>query len=270
MKKILKFWLPVLSIVLIGGCGQKAKTVDYIGIDAAKNVALKNAGVVETDAVFSTTGLDKRDGKEYYAIDFSVGGQKYEYDIDAVTGEILKTETKATASENPAPEESLVTDADTFSNGTETVAPATPSTQNTDSITEDAARATALNHAGVSDAVFSKFKIEWENGRQIYEMEFYADGNEYDYEIDIATGAIVSHKCQSAPSPGITAEEAKSIALSQISGASESNIYEFEIDSDDGQIKYEGKIYYNSMEYEFEIDGQTGKIIDWEAERMPQ
>ena len=49
-------------------------------------------------------------------------------------------------------------------------------------------------------------------------------------------------------------------------GAAETDIWEFEIDRDNGRIEYEGKIVYGGVEYEFEIDGYSGAIRSWEAE----
>ena len=43
-----------------------------------------------SDATFTKTKLDYDDGREEYDIKFYVGGWKYEYTIDAVTGEIIE------------------------------------------------------------------------------------------------------------------------------------------------------------------------------------
>ena len=51
-------------------------------------------------------------------------------------------------------------------------------------------------------------------------------------------------------------------------GASVNDIWEFEMDMDDGRLEYEGTIYYSNMEYEFTIDGYSGAIRSWEAESI--
>lgn len=62
----------LLALALTGcGGGTAGGQAEYIGIDAAKAVALEAAGVAEDDAVFSTAGLDKRNGMDYYAVDFT-------------------------------------------------------------------------------------------------------------------------------------------------------------------------------------------------------
>ena len=53
-----------------------------------------------------------------------------------------------------------------------------------------------------------------------------------------------------------------------VPGATAADIREFETDHDDGRLEYEGKIYYNKMEYEFEIDGYSGAIRDWDVESI--
>lgn len=111
--------------------------------------------------------------------------------------------------------------------------------------------------------------------RLVYEVEFYANGTEYDYDIDQATGRILSSDFDIENySPGnnnggngtvISVDKARSIALAKVPGASANDI-RIHLDRDDGRQIYEGEIYYNRMEYEFEIDASTGTIIEWSAE----
>ena len=105
-------------------------------------------------------------------------------------------------------------------------------------------------------------------------MEFYTQNyEEYDYEIDAYTGAIISfdydaeyYSSQQGSSSAITAEQAQQLALAQVPGASESDIRKFKTDHDDGMLLYEGEIIYDGMEYEFEIDAYSGFIREWSAE----
>ena len=64
----------------------------------------------------------------------------------------------------------------------------------------------------------------------------------------------------------ISEEEAKTIALDKVTGATTQDIHEFKSDYDNGKLKYEGKIYYEQTEYEFEIDGYTGTILEWDVD----
>ena len=55
------------------------------------------------------------------------------------------------------------------------------------------AKSIALGHAGVSasSVSFSKAKLDDDDGRGVYEIEFYVGNTEYDYEIDAHSGAIL-------------------------------------------------------------------------------
>lgn len=144
----------------------------------------------------------------------------------------------------------------------------------------------AMDHAGVksTDVQFSYAKLDYDNGRWMYDAEFYAGNTEYDYEIDASTGAVLKYdydmennyvpqqQAQNAPAAsagtaGVSIETAKQTALARVSGATENNIRIY-TDYDDGRMVYEGKIIYNAMEYEFEIDAATGNIIEWDVESV--
>jgi len=56
--------------------------------------------------------------------------------------------------------------------------------------------------------------------------------------------------------------------LERVPGAGADNIWEFEVDKEDGRLEYEGKIIYGDMEYEFEIDAYSGTFRSWEAEQV--
>lgn len=174
-----------------------------------------------------------------------------------------------------------VTDFDTSSIGTTTVVPTT----NGNIITAAEAKNIALKHAGKA-AVQVTFavepKLDYDDGIQVYEVEFYEKIStgyiEYDYEINAATGKIKSfdndiettipYSNTSSNAVNITASQAKTMALNKVPGATNSNIREFETDYDDGRKEYEGKIIYNKMEYEFKIDAATGTFLEWDVESI--
>ena len=133
MKRNAIYGLCAAAMLMTGlaGCGQQGSQAEYIGIDAAKAIALESAGVSEANASFSTAGLDKQNGMDFYAVDFTANGQSYEYDIDAVTGVVISSVTPqsgneqvtagAEASATPAPQTTPVA----------TPAASTPDTANT-------------------------------------------------------------------------------------------------------------------------------------------
>ena len=63
----------------------------------------------------------------------------------------------------------------------------------------------------------------------------------------------------------ISEEEASSIALAEVSGATAEEL-RIHKDNDDGRNIYEGSIYHDGVEYDFEIDATSGAIIDWNSE----
>ena len=155
----------------------------------------------------------------------------------------------------------------------------------TGGVTLEQAKQTALQHAGktASQVQFVKAQQDWENGRKVYEIEFIVSGGtgytEYDYEIDAATGKIVSYDYDAenyTPSQNtntnanvkISEATAKQTALSRVPGATAANLYKFKLDYDDGRWEYEGKIIYGGMEYEFTINAATGAVTEWDAESV--
>ena len=59
-------------------------------------------------------------------------------------------------------------------------------------LTVEQAKQAALDFAGVkaSEATFTKAHRDWDNGREVYEIEFYANNTEYDMDVDVNTGRI--------------------------------------------------------------------------------
>lgn len=309
-RKNLMISAAALSLLVLVGCS-KDGMAGYIGTAEAKNVALENAGLTASQVKFTDVELDDKNGTHYYQVEFTADGKEYEYDIDALTGAIIESKLPAgaqaqqnTASNNntagnTTPDTNTAGSSNTDNNTSNNTTPDTNTagssntnnntSNNTSSgtgtasaaLTADQAKNKALAHAGLkaNQVTFVKSKLDWDDGRQVYDVEFYtSDYKEYDYEIDASTGEVVSYDFDAEgyapPATGngqsgtITADQAKEKALSQVPGATVSDIWEFETDYDDGRLQYEGKIYYNGMEYEFEIDGYSGAIRSWDAESM--
>ena len=69
-----------------------APTVNYITQEKAKTIALQDAGLTESDVRDLEVELDKDDGVLHYNVDFEKDGYDYEYEIDAKSGKILKSQ----------------------------------------------------------------------------------------------------------------------------------------------------------------------------------
>ncbi|WP_294212251.1 PepSY domain-containing protein [Pseudobutyrivibrio sp.] len=60
--------------------------------DYALLAALEHAGFVKDDLLYSSVEKDTEDGVEVYEVEFQVGHQEYNYEIEAATGNILSYE----------------------------------------------------------------------------------------------------------------------------------------------------------------------------------
>lgn len=73
------------------GVGQGFGGQTWIGLDEAKRTALAHAGMSEDQVVYKKAKLDYEDGAPVYELEFLAGSREYEYEIDAVTGAVLKS-----------------------------------------------------------------------------------------------------------------------------------------------------------------------------------
>ena len=60
-------------------------------------------------------------------------------------------------------------------------------------LTKDEAKKIALDEAGVTaaEATFTKARLNYDDGREEYEFEFFADGREFDIDVDADSGRVV-------------------------------------------------------------------------------
>ena len=189
--------------------------------------------------------------------------------------------------------------------GTAETAPAIQSSgQASDSayIGVEAAKSAAFAHAGLDAAqvTMGEVDFDYEDGRMVYELEFYADGAEYEYDIDASTGAVVKFSQEGgrtqtsssagsggnsggvpsgsgggtaqtgaggSSSPDIGSEAALAAALSH-AGVSRDQVYDLEVqrDRDDGRLEYEIEFKTGGWEYEYTISAADGAILDYERD----
>ena len=142
----------------------------YINEDKALEIALSHSGVAAKDAAVVEKEYDLDDGTPGYEIEFRAAGYEYDYDIDARNGKVLKAHKEK---DDDANEESTQP-------GSAQV------------IGKDKALKIALSHSGVAAKDASQIENEYDqdDGRANYEIEFWANGYEYDYEIDAQTGKV--------------------------------------------------------------------------------
>ena len=289
MKRKLILTGAALSLaVAMTGCGgkpvinqqpssQAQVQAQLISMEAAQEVALKAANIAAEDAAISATTLNEVAGTSCYKVEFTSGDYAYAYTVNAETGAVMEMSSREkNAVDTQAQTEATVPAADSAT--TQSSAAATAQTV-TGTVDEEMAQKIALEHAGVkaTDATITKSKLDYEGRRQVYEIEWYAGGKKYDYEIAVDTGEILSSAYDEktsgwsvSNSSNVTVSEAdaKQTALGRVSGATQKDIYEWQFDYDDGRPEYEGKIIYGGTEYDFTIDASNGSVVEWEAESV--
>ena len=267
--------------------GASTASTSYIGEERAKEIALNHAGLTASGVTFVRSYLDWDDGRAQYEVEFYANNTEYDYDIDAITGDIRSYDYDAEYYAPPATSQggTTTTTGTTATAAASTGNPttATASTGSTNYIGEERAKEIALNHAGLtaSGVTFVRSHLDWDDGRAQYEVEFYANNTEYDYDIDATTGDIRSYDYDAEYyTPSTTAantsstsyigeERAKEIALDHAGlTASGVTFVRSHLDWDDGRAQYEVEFYANNTEYDYDIDATTGDIrsYDYDAE----
>ncbi|MER2064409.1 MAG: PepSY domain-containing protein, partial [Alkalibacterium sp.] len=261
-----------------------------ISLDEAKTIALNHAGVKEEAVIFDEAELDESD--RLYELEFEVDETEFEYDIEALTGEILKAER----------DEDDERDTDSSADA---------------SLTIEEALTVALEHAGVDRESVTMEDSEWDDDDQIIELEFFTKNTAFDYDIHAMTGDILEAEQESRDSKSsnktvsktadkaaettnakekktdapteknnetkqntktepkkkvqtspayIGLDKAKQIALAHAGEALSSVRFDDqELDKDD-QL-YELEFASSDTEYEYDIDALSGKIVNVEKEQ---
>ena len=192
----------------------------------------------------------------------------------------------------------------TSGSGTAETAPAIQSSgQASDSayIGVEAAKSAAFAHAGLeaSQVTMGEVDFDYEDGRMVYELEFYANGAEYEYDIDASTGAVVKFSQEGGrPQTGSSAgsggnsggvpsglgggtaqseaggtaadigREAALAAALNHAEVSQDQVYDLEVkqEYDDGRLEYEIEFKTGGWEYEYTISAADGAILDYERD----
>ncbi|MDY2629547.1 MAG: PepSY domain-containing protein [Lachnospiraceae bacterium] len=77
----------------LGASGSSQSAADtYIGNEKALNIALEHAGLSVSALTKKEIELDEEDGRMIYKVKLKSGKNEYEYEIDAVSGDILEAE----------------------------------------------------------------------------------------------------------------------------------------------------------------------------------
>lgn len=268
--------LTTNTVSQTGAASDKA----YIGKNAALSAAAARAGVSVSDVTWSKVEFDSDDGLMLYEVEFRTNTAKYECDVNARTGEIVKFEQEGGSHTGSTTGNTGTANSNTGSTNTNTGT--TTNNTNTSYIGEEAAKAAALADAGckAEDAVYLAAWLEYDDGRpEHYEVEFMVGNTRYEYEIALTSATVIKSDRESYGSGGNTSgnasgntsyigEDAALTAALTHAGLSASDIsrQKVEFDFDDGYAIYEIEFRSGRYEYEYEVDAVSGQIIKSEMD----
>ena len=205
MKKLSLAVILVAAGISLVGCTNSGtvNTSNKITIEQAEDIALKHAGLTKDQVSFSRTEKDIDNKVEKYDIEFHSNGKEYDYEINAIDGTIIQYDNDIDKYNNQNNSQSNTqnntqnntqgnTQGSLQNNSVNNISNA----NNTSAISQDKAEQNALSHAGLTSnqVNFKRVELDFDNGVQKYDVEFYYNNREYSYEIDANTGAILSYE----------------------------------------------------------------------------
>lgn len=275
--------LTTNTVSQTGAASDKA----YIGENAALSAAAARAGVSVSDVTWSKVEFDSDDGLMLYEVEFRTNTAKYECDVNARTGEIVKFVQEGGSHTGSTTGNTGTTNTNTGSTNTNTGSTntntgTTTNNTNTSYIGEEAAKAAALADAGckAEDAVYLAAWLEYDDGRpEHYEVEFMVGNTRYEYEIALTSATVIKSDRESYGGGGNTngnasgntsyiGEDAALTAALTHAGLSASDIsrQKVEFDFDDGYAIYEIEFRSGRYEYEYEVDAVSGQVLKSEMD----
>ena len=205
-------------------------TADFISLEEAKKIALKDAGLDEATQkiVFTREELNRNSGKPCYILEFYTAKKQYSYKVDAKDGSIMEAyhfillaDAKKIALDDAGVNVKVVfTTEELVAGGIKTpyyrFVFADTKTQwtyridavlgtvlekqqkeivTTDFISLEEAKPIALKDAGLDDAtqkiVFTREELNRNQGKPCYILEFYTSKKQYSYKVDAKNGNIM-------------------------------------------------------------------------------
>ena len=152
-------------------------SIATITYERAKEIALAKVG----GGTVKEIELDYEHGVLVYEVEIKYNDAEYDVDIDAATGEIVKYKSEYSTN-----------NATTTQNPSTTPKPSQSDSTASTQITYDRAKEIAL--AKVGGGTVKEIELDYEKERLVYEVEIKYNGQEYEIDIDAATGEIVKYK----------------------------------------------------------------------------
>ena len=208
-------------------------TTDFISLEEAKEIALKDAGLNEATQkiVFTREELSRNSGKPCYILEFYTAKKQYSYKVDAKNGSIIE-----------AYHFILLADA----------------------------KKTALDDAGVNVKVVFTTEDLVAGGIKspYYYFVFESDSARWTYKIDAVLGVIMDKTCDKIipPTPEfIGLEKAKQIALEDAGLDETAQKIVFtreELSRNQGKPCYILEFYTEKCAYSYKVDAVSGDILE--------
>lgn len=268
--------LNLTNVNSLGTASDKA----YIGQEKAKQAAISHAGASADKLTEYEIELDFEHGVMVYEVEFKCEGFEYDYEINAITGAVLKSEKEpdndyvpprtdtaqpetGSSSQTGGNAPQIDNSSSPANNGNtpqtnQNPGQASSEDQNSKAsyISEEQAKNAALSHAGVSANAITAYEsdLDREHGIMVYDIDFKCEGFEYDYEIDAATGSVLKNQ-KERDDDYIPAQSGGS----QTSGGSGS--YIGEASAKEIAFTHAGVAANTVYEYESDLDDEHGKMI---------
>ncbi len=229
-------------------------------------LALEYAGLADAVPLHFTIDPEFDEPRVHYEVEFRHNGKEYEYILDAFTGEVLSGKANVLGEVQ------------------------------SDFIISSRARQIAINdfisrYPELSGYDFATSNhLDRDDSTAHYEIKFYVDGCETEYEIDAVSGAILSFEtdyvtpvqspaqsetpAQSATTGDIGRDAALAAALKH-AGLTEAQVGRIHVECDyeddhhshnHHRLEYEVEFHCDGYEYEYTIDGATGAVLEHEKD----
>ena len=208
-------------------------TTDFISLEEAKKIALKDAGLDEATQkiVFTREELSRNSGKPCYILEFYTAKKQYSYKVDAKNGSIIE-----------AYHFILLADA----------------------------KKIALDDAGVNvKVVFTTEELVAGGIKSpYYYFVFESDSARWTYKIDAVLGVIMDKTCDkiiSSTPEFIGLEKAKQIALEDagLDEAAQKIVFtREELNRNSGKPNYVLEFYTDRCAYSYKVDAVSGDILE--------
>ena len=159
----------------------------FISKNEVKDIVADNMKVSSNDLYFED--IDFEFDKGVYEVEVYYQNRDYEYKIDAKEGKVIYTDFRNINNNQNNSNNDNSNNNNGDYKGQNSLNGVTPS------ISLDEAKNIAVTNAGVdiNNVKFTREELDHDNHTLVYELEFFYNNIEYDYEINATTGDIISY-----------------------------------------------------------------------------